>query len=93
MINNIRGRLEIAKFKWNKSKLRWPMVAFIAIGLYLAWNGDYGYVPAEYCSVYPWIAYGIVIVPLLAWLVELELINNKYKSTLDEIRRKYGFKT
>jgi len=89
----IKGRLEIFKFKWHKSYLKWFTLVCIAIGLYLAWNGDYGYVPTEYCNIYPWIAYGIVIIPMLAWLIELELINKKYKSTLDEVRRKYGFKT
>jgi hypothetical protein len=93
VINNIKGRLEIAGFKWNKSKLKWPMLGLVLVGLYLAWNGDYGYIPAEYCSIYPWVTYGIVIVPLLTLLVELELINRKYKSTLDEIRSKYGLKS
>ena len=92
MIDKIKGRLEIFKFKWNKSKLKWPMLAFVAIGLYLAWNGDYGYVPAEYCSIYPIITYSLVVIPLLVWFIEIELLNRKYKSTLDEIRSKYGFK-
>lgn len=93
MINSIKGRIEIFKFKWNKSKLKWPMLALVLVGLCLAWNGDYGYVPAEYCSVYPWVTYGVTSISMLIWIIELELINKKYKPTLDEIRRKYGFKT
>lgn len=92
MINNIKGRWEIFRFKWNRSKLRWIVIGFLLISLWLAWNGDYGYVPSELCRAYPWITYSITIIPLLALIVELELISKKYKSTLDEIRGKYGFK-
>lgn len=92
MIDQLKGRWGIFKFKWVLSKLKWPMIAFALIGLYLAWNGDYGYVPAEYCSLYPYITYGIVVVPLLAWIVEMEIIGNNYTTALNEIRRNYGIK-
>jgi hypothetical protein len=92
VINNIQGRIEIFIFKWKKSKLTWVVLGCITAGLFLAFNGDYGYVPSEYCDIYPWLTYGIIIIPMLAWMVELELINRKYKNSLDEIRRKYGFK-
>ena len=93
MIDKLKGRLELFKFKWNKSNFKYITLGCVTGALFLAWNGDYGYVPSEYCNIYPWITFGLAGVPLLIWLIELELINRKYKPTLDGIRRKYGLKS
>jgi hypothetical protein len=93
VIDKLRGRVKLAKFKMDKSKLKWPMLICVLGSILLALNGDYGYVPAEYCRIYPWITFALAGIPMLSWLIELELINRKYKSTLDEIRSKYGLKS